>query len=371
MLNLNQKTNRAVAAVFILSLGTVVAGARPAKAPVVLSAGVQEVLKELEPISLSEAQVRKIAGKDRFKPFVLNPVVTTGMETRKEWDAGALGTPCVIKVDGVFHMYYEAWGSLDHEGTEEGYASLQIGHAVSLDGVRWAKDPANPVVRGGQKDTWTEHGTWDPFVIYEDGKFKMWFGGMKDRACDWGYAESTDGSSYDVKKQLSHLGGLEDLHVTHDPKSGEYRLYYWDRDKAPWDQVMDGVPSPSGLMLARGPSEMEIDFENAQRLMIEGQEWPSKYSHVIPHGDGWAMFFGEAVIRGKPSSTGLAFSDDGIHWKKAAFPLVKGHDAEVVEAAPDLWLIYYGPDTYFDWPECDIRLAVYEGKLENLNELTE
>jgi hypothetical protein len=38
---------------------------------------------------------------------------------------------------------------------------------------------------------------------------------------------------------------------------------------------------------------------------------------------------------------------------------------------PNLWLIYYGPDTYFDWPECDIRVAICEGKLEDLKSLAE
>ena len=46
------------------------------------------------------------------------------------------------------------------------------------------------------------------------------------------------------------------------------------------------------------------------------------------------MFYGAAATRGNPSHTGLAFSKDGIQWKKAAFPLVFGHDAEVIEAAP-------------------------------------
>ena len=39
---------------------------------------------------------------------------------------------------------------------------------------------------------------------------------------------------------------------------------------------------------------------------------------------------------------------------------------EVIEAAPNLWLIYYGSDGYFDWPEADVQLAIYEGKLEDL-----
>ena len=79
------------------------------------------------------------------------------------------------------------------------------------------------------------------------------------------------------------------------------------------------------------------------------------------------MFFGEAVTRGNPSRTGMAFSDDGLNWRKAAFALVDRHDAEVIEAAPNLWLMYYGTKQHFDWPDCDLRLAIYEGPLEQLS----
>ena len=48
------------------------------------------------------------------------------------------------------------------------------------------------------------------------------------------------------------------------------------------------------------------------------------------------MFYGEAKVRGIPSATGLAFSENLFDWKKAAFPLIRGHDAEVIEAAPGL-----------------------------------
>jgi hypothetical protein len=59
-------------------------------------ASLKDVLRRLEPISLNEAALRKIAGKDRFAPpYVLNPVLATGSSTRKAWGAGALGSPCV------------------------------------------------------------------------------------------------------------------------------------------------------------------------------------------------------------------------------------------------------------------------------------
>src|SRR3954462_9694185 len=66
-----------------------------------------------------------------------------------EWDAGAIGSVSLTEVHGTYHMYYEAWGQLSVVGKESDYATLQIGHATSSDGVRWKKDPANPVLIRG------------------------------------------------------------------------------------------------------------------------------------------------------------------------------------------------------------------------------
>jgi len=331
----------------------------------------KQLLERLKPASLSEAQLRELAGKDHFEPYVLNPILSPGLETRDEWDAGAIGSVSVIKVGDVFHLYYEAWGKLADDGHKHDYDTLQIGHAVSLDGVHWVKDPANPVLRCGVPGSWAEHGTWDPFVRYEDGKFKLWYGGNKDNKYEWAYATSDNGSQFVDHRPISRLGDVEDIHVTRDPKSGEYRLYYWDRAKASWGDIMDGPPAPSGLFVARSENETDFDFANAQRLSVAGQEWPSKYSHVMPCGDGWIMFFGEAVLRGNLSSTGIATSEDGFSWKKSVFPIVRGHDAEAIEAAPNLWLVYYSLDGYFDWPEADVRLAIYEGRIEDVKPLPE
>jgi hypothetical protein len=43
----------------------------------------------------------------RFKVYHSNPVIKPG--GKGQWDAGALGSMSVLKVGGVFHMYYEAW----------------------------------------------------------------------------------------------------------------------------------------------------------------------------------------------------------------------------------------------------------------------
>ena len=104
-----------------------------------------ERLEALKDTSFDQQIIKALAGENEWREYGGNPVLRTG-ETGT-WDAGALGSMTVLKVDDVLHMYYEAWGvrsEKDWDASE--YESLQIGHAVSLDGVHWLKDSANPVV---------------------------------------------------------------------------------------------------------------------------------------------------------------------------------------------------------------------------------
>jgi predicted GH43/DUF377 family glycosyl hydrolase len=108
----------------------------------------------------------------------------------------------ILKVEDTFHIYHEAWGvRSEKEWDAAEYETLQIGHATSKDGILWIKDPNNPVLRQGGKGEWDETGVWDPYVIYEDGLFKMWYGGGGGRKPNigWAYAESKDGTHFEKK----------------------------------------------------------------------------------------------------------------------------------------------------------------------------
>lgn len=304
--------------------------------------------------------------RNGFKDYAKNPVVlATG--AAGEWDAGAIGSVSVIKAGTLYHLYYEAWRELSDKGTQEEYETLQIGHASSTDGIHWKKDPANPIIKKGAKGSWYQEGIWDPFVIHEDGLFKLWFGCSDGGKTNWAYAVSSDGSHFEIKGQISYLGNVEDDHVVHNLEDGKYYMFYWDRAKAPWDAVMKGGDhQPSGLFVAVSNDETHFDFDHATRIDIEGQQWPVKYSHIIKEDNKWIMFYGQAVTRGNSSSTGIATSIDLIHWRKRAFPIVKGHDAEILQAGHNSWYLYYAPDRSFDMPGADVRLATYKGKLSAL-----
>jgi hypothetical protein len=301
-------------------------------------------------------QVQQLVIAQEWKDYENNPVITMG--DPGTWDAGALGSMTVLKVGETYHMYYEAWGvRTEEEWDAEEYTSLQIGHATSSDGITWTKDPANPVIPKGAKGNWDANGTWDPFVLYEAGQFKMWYGGGQE-ICDWGYAVSTDGSSFEKKGRLSLLGGVEDNHVVHDKDSGKYYMYYWDR-----------AYEPLGLFRAESRDESHFDFKNADNITIENdyEEEMYKFTHVFKVKNLWYMLYADFV---RPhcdeSKTRLALSVDGLNWKSFNQELFAGHDAEVLPISENLVYVYYGPNGYFDRKDCDIRLMIFNGEIEEL-----
>jgi predicted GH43/DUF377 family glycosyl hydrolase len=273
-----------------------------------------------------------------------------------EWDAGALGSMNVVKVGDIYHMYYEAWGVRSEASwNREEYFSLQIGHAISLDGLHWKKDPINPVLPRGAEGEWDHYGTWDPFVIYEDGLYKIWYGGGEHQTCDWGFAVSEDGRKFIKKGQISHLGNVEDVHVVHDLYTDLYHMYYWDR-----------AYEPMGLFHATSPNETDFDFAKAENITIDGENYPGmyKFTHVIREGETWLMFYGNFVRPHCPDGTvRMAVSKDGHQWTSKNQNLIAGHDGEVLMTDDELYLMYYGPQGFFDRKDCDIRVAIYQGKL--------
>jgi hypothetical protein len=78
------------------------------------------------------------------------------------------------------------------------------------------------------------------------------------------------------------------------------------------------------------------------------------------------------MLYGKPSSKAdkgtirLATSADGVHWRSVNKNLLVGIDGEIIKADKNLYLIYYGPQGYYDKRNCDIRVALYNGELKHL-----
>jgi hypothetical protein len=293
--------------------------------------------------------LRELAGKCEWKKYPGNPVLKPGAEG--EWDSWTLATMNVLKVGDTCHMYYEA-GS-------KGVIDFQIGHAVSTDGVHWVKDQANPVIPFGESSEWDDMETWDPFVLYEDGNFKMWYGGTTllegKRDFQIGYATSQDGSHFTKKGKISRYarGNVGDMHVVHDEKSGKYYMYYLDRNNK------EGL-----LFRAESQNETDFDFEKAVPIEVKGEGKGYRCPHVFIDNGTWYMYYAFKYEK----RAGYATSADGLHWDVQNTTIIEGHDPEVLKISDGLYLLFYCPTKYNmgHEPGCDIRVAVFEGNLNDL-----
>jgi len=91
------------------------------------------------------------------------------LEVDQAWESSRLFYPTVVRVDGVYVMWY---GSYIHPGTSR----TALGVAVSQDGLRWEKNPGNPVFRPDPSREWESHYTTSQSVIrLDDGSWRIWY----------------------------------------------------------------------------------------------------------------------------------------------------------------------------------------------------
>ncbi len=121
-----------------------------------------------------------------------------------EWDSSIIGPGTVIRENNIFKMWY--WGGRGSWPESE----IQIGLAVSTDGIKWFKqdNPAtvqapfrqsDPVVAAGVPGAWDFLRVWSPAVLATASGYEMWYTGREDHfstAQLVGYATSADGITW-------------------------------------------------------------------------------------------------------------------------------------------------------------------------------
>lgn len=118
-----------------------------------------------------------------------NPVLDLG--SPGSWDDTEIQLGCVIKENSVYKMWYSGY-----------HDAWRIGHAESLDGITWQKSEYNPILDIGISGEWEETDVRFPYIINDDGMYKMWYvgvgeGGTVARA---GFAMSIDGINWTKSK---------------------------------------------------------------------------------------------------------------------------------------------------------------------------
>jgi hypothetical protein len=96
------------------------------------------------------------------------------LQLSQPWEHFLQIYPSVMKIDGVYLMWY---ASYLHENRE----TTAIGFAASVDGTTWHKHPQNPVLRPDPSRPWESHYVSSHSVMrLPDGSFRIWYASRKE-----------------------------------------------------------------------------------------------------------------------------------------------------------------------------------------------
>ncbi|MEX1052684.1 MAG: hypothetical protein WEC80_02450, partial [Patescibacteria group bacterium] len=174
--------------------------------------------------------------------------------------------------------------------------------------TEFIKDLNNPLDFSNELEGFEESGQRQPFVLFEEAKYKIWYTSQSSSLLRIAYAESTDLGNFTTKNILN-LNYDSSYHF-HDPTmvkiDNQYILYF-------------AVSKGGGnYKILRATSNDGINFnEDVTEVLTPGTAWDSKAvsgPSVIFENSLYYMFY--TGWNGSEWRAGLATSSDGITWSK-------------------------------------------------------
>ncbi|MCP4539909.1 MAG: DUF1565 domain-containing protein, partial [Chloroflexi bacterium] len=220
-----------------------------------------------------------------------------------DWDSWVMQS-AVISDSTEYKMWFDGMNLLN---------KIQVGLATSSDGISWTKYPANPVLTG-TAGAWDESGEHGPFVLKEDGVYKMWYEGNNGNVRQLGYATSTNGiywNKYPGNPVLeAGPEGFDQDTAGHGSvlnDRGTYKLWYY----AGGDQgaIIAYATSPDGINWTKqGPVLKPASAGSWDDKALSG---PS----VLKLNSTYWMWYAAGGSQ-EFSAIGVVTSTDGITWTR-------------------------------------------------------
>jgi hypothetical protein len=250
-----------------------------------------------------------------WEPFAAGPVFQGA--GGHAWDRKIRERGYILLDGGVYHLWYTGYN-------DDRSARKMLGHATSPDGLRWSRDPANPVYSGA----WTE----DVCVLRRDGRYLMFAEGEKDIAhrlvsddrVHWAELGALDVRRADGSPITPGPYGTPTVWFEH----GTFYLFYergdqgvWlatSKDLKVWTNVQDAP------VLAMGPEPYDRYAVAVNQVVKRG-------------GVYYAFYHANAHKPWKDWASCVARSTDLVHWEKySGNPIVRGNcSSPILVAGPD------------------------------------
>lgn len=220
-----------------------------------------------------------------WDPALSNPVLREGPPG--EWDSGHIETPHILKQTETFWLYYCATPDSAPDDEEQ----LRFGLVTSPDGIQWTRHPDNPILNRGAWEDWDGRWIESPCVLIADSIYYMWYNGV-DRA--WrihiGLATSRDG-------------------------------VHWTKH-------------PDNPVLSPDP---EIEWQSYAVYAPQVRRIQGRFIMLYT-----GLKLGETTYDFSDLRTGLAVSEDGVHWERSQHPVLTGSPGAWDEIGPFTldWIAY-------------------------------
>jgi beta-1,2-mannobiose phosphorylase / 1,2-beta-oligomannan phosphorylase len=229
-----------------------------------------------------------------WRPVAANPVFQGAGDDA--WDRKIRERGYILVEDGTFHLWYTGYN-------DDRSATKFLGHATSPDGLRWTRDPANPIFT----KSWVE----DVCILHRDGLYYLFAEGKNDVAHQLTSPDGlhwTDLGSLDIRKTDGtpiSLGPYGTPTVWFE--DGTWSLFYergdqgvWlatSKDRRIWTNVQDDP------VLARGPEPYDRAAVAVNQV-------------VKRDGVYYVLYHANAHRPWKDWTTNIARSRDLVHWEK-------------------------------------------------------
>ena len=188
--------------------------------------------------------------------------------------------------------------------------------------VNWTKYPGNPVLPG-QPGTWYAYSSMNSVLYNADSsRYEMWFTAGAQIAYPYtiGFAWSSDGISWNVYSAnpvLTPTSGSWDAYMVLAPyvlrENGQYKMWYTG---CATSSILDRIgyaTSPDGINWTKHPSNPVLEPGTAP--------WESAavaYPCIMPYSNGYKMWYGGYSANLSETAIGYATSPDGITWERYA-----------------------------------------------------
>lgn len=125
------------------------------------------------------------------------------------FDSASVETPSVVRFRGRYHLYYTGVGAKGLPGP------MSVGHAVSEDGIHWAKDTRPVLAPSGKPTDWNGYQLAEPAAVVYRDRIYLYFaavglrqGGSPPASRVIGLAVSENGTDFGVPEAVLRASSL-------------------------------------------------------------------------------------------------------------------------------------------------------------------